>query len=136
MTAGTVARRTTIVGNLGGAPPKVGSTCPQIPTDRPRGSMSGGLPSTDSVEDGIQIPIATEPQLATGDVHRMCIPDPLHVQVHANMIWVHVHAQREAKARDQGGNLLPPWSHTFATTIVKLVLITPNIFNSCGIKFP
>ena len=97
MTAGTVARRTTIVGNLGGAPPKVGSTCPQIPTDRPKGSMLDGLPSTGSVEDGIQIPIATEPQLATGDVHRMCIPDPLHVQVHANMIRMHVRARREQK---------------------------------------
>ena len=92
--------------------------------------MLGGLPSTNNVEDWIQIPNVTEPQLATGDVHRMCIPDPLHVQVHANMICVHMHARREAKARDQGGNLLPPWSHTFATTIVKLVLITPNIFNS------
>ena len=115
--------------------PKVGSTRPQIPTDRPKGSMLDGLPSANSVEDGIQIPIVTEPQLATGDVHTMCIPDLLHVQVHANMIWVHMHARREAKARDQEGNLLPPWSHTFATIIVKLVLITADIFNSCGIKF-
>ena len=59
--------------------------------------MLDGLLSTESVEDGIQVLIVTEPHLATGDVHRMCIPDPLHVQVHANMIWMHVHARREQK---------------------------------------